>query len=194
MMTAMKLTEFRANVQGMPYGGDQDPADAGTDDARDVEHRAVKRDSIDDGGPVVHLFAHERLPGRPVDGTDDACDSGNDENLPVLRMTSERHDSQSGGGQGIHGLCEQQDRALGKAIDDRSDEHREDQRWEKLDAGQQSQFEGRVRQLENQPGLSSVLEPCTDKRYALARKPEPVVPRLKSRQPFSNVHFVSSFR
>src|SRR5450756_874078 len=172
-------------VQGKCPGNandsDQDPTDARADNTGDVEHRAVEGNSIDDGRPVVHLFTHKRLSGRPVDSTDYACDSGNDQHLPVLRMTPKRHDSQSSGGQRIHDLRKQQDRALWKTIDDGSNEHREDQRREKLDAGQHPELEGRVCQFENQPGLPCVLEPRTDKRYTLASKPEPVVFGLKSR-------------
>src|SRR5664280_2614354 len=79
-----ETNRVQGKCPGDAHNSDENSANPRADDTSDVEHCAVESNGIDDSGPVVHLFAHERLSGRPVDGTDETRDGSDDQHLPEL--------------------------------------------------------------------------------------------------------------
>jgi len=112
-MTAIKLTEFNANVHGMPTIAIRMPAMPGpiTRAILNIVLFSASALATADLSRTCSL-TKACLVGE-CDSRNEPCESSNDEHLPVLRVTSKSHDSKYSSGQGKHGLGKQQDGALG---------------------------------------------------------------------------------
>ena len=156
-------------------GRDHDAADRGPDDARGVEEARVERDRVRKLVAADELEG-ERMPVRRVEDGGRSAEQSQDVDGPERRVCPMRTDAASTAETTI-------DTAwvsiitlrLSKRSASTPAGQREERERREADEGEQPDRDGRVRQLDDQPGERDVLHPRAAQRDDLADEVEPVV-------------------
>ena len=153
---------------------DQHARHRGTDHASRVERRRVECDRVHQVffADQVH---DERLPGRDVERIDDAEKGGEGGHVPHDHRSAPHEQREREGREHGQRLRDDDEAVLVGAIDEHAGVEREQQHAERAQRGDQTDVEGRIRQLEDQPPLRDVLHPGADEGHALSEEEKPEV-------------------
>ena len=173
-MTARKLTPLRKKQVPIPSHAISNPAAAGTEHARAVEHHRVERDRV---GEIVvaHHLDHERLAAGHVERTDGAVECGQQNHVPDADGAGPGQRREREGAQHQQDLSRDNQAAAIDAVNHYAGEQTDQQDRRELRERDDAEHRRRVRQLQHQPRLRGALHPGAGERGQLAEEIETVV-------------------
>ena len=153
-----------------PGGRDQHPRDGRTHQLRSVHHGGVQGDGIAQVGALFDHLDHERLPGGHVEGVDQSLDQRQTDHPPQIDVAGER---QRGQGQRLdhrQNLRDHQNAMAIPAVEPDAGDGRHEERRDLADEAGESQKEGGIGELVDDPTHGEPGHPRADERNTLARE------------------------
>ena len=150
-------------------------------DARGVERGRIERDGVDEVG-LAHYLGHVRLAGGHVERLRQAGQHRHDADVPVPHAPGHDQCRQHQGEHRQGELRDDEDAALGQPVSERAGDDREEQDRPELQRADEPESQGRVGELQDQPGLRHRVHPAGHERRQLRHEEPPEVAVVEGAQ------------